>query len=370
MALKNGRTSVSNQTILLGTIIPTGTVQSFAGGQIPSGWLLCDGQTVPRSTYSGLFDIIGTRHGQGDGSTTFHLPDLRGRFIRGADNMGSGAAGRDPSNSSRSIPNTGGATARTRNTTVLSENWESGNFTQNGWTVVNGSQTNKFIVGTSTKNSGSYSAYISNDNSNNTYTTNSASVVWFYKDVVIPAGQVDFSFNYKLRGETVFDYLRVIIDPNLTIVPIAGTAISSTPSGGSNTILSDTSNTWSNRTVSLDSYQNTTIRIIFGWANDILTGTQPPVAIDDIEIYTVDSIGTTQTDAVQGHYHGNGRAAGGFTSNTDQAAMLVSGSVASNSSATSTANKTVLQTNGTHGTPRQDSETRPNNLACMYIIKV
>jgi microcystin-dependent protein len=107
MALKNGRTSVSNQTILLGTIIPVGTVQAFGGTVVPDGWLLCDGATKSRTTYSALYAAIGSAHGAGDGLTTFHLPDYRGRFLRGTDNMGSGAAGRDPGDN-RTAANTGG----------------------------------------------------------------------------------------------------------------------------------------------------------------------------------------------------------------------------------------------------------------------
>lgn len=56
-----------------------GTVQMFAGASIPSGWLECDGSAVSRTTYAGLFSAISTTWGVGDGSTTFNLPDLRGR---------------------------------------------------------------------------------------------------------------------------------------------------------------------------------------------------------------------------------------------------------------------------------------------------
>jgi microcystin-dependent protein len=110
MALKNGRQSSDLQTILVGSVIPAGTIAPFAGGTVPTGWLLCDGSTISRSTYSALFAAVGTAHGQGNGSTTFHLPDYRGRFLRGADDMGTGAAGRDPNAATRTAPNTGGAT--------------------------------------------------------------------------------------------------------------------------------------------------------------------------------------------------------------------------------------------------------------------
>ena len=59
-----------------------------------AGWVLCDGRAISRATYSALFGIIGTSYGAGDGSTTFNVPDARGRVIPGADNMGTGSAGR------------------------------------------------------------------------------------------------------------------------------------------------------------------------------------------------------------------------------------------------------------------------------------
>lgn len=66
--------------------IPTGTVFDYAGSNtnVPTGYLLCDGSTISRSTYSALFAIIGTGYGAGDGSTTFNLPDFRGRTAIGA----------------------------------------------------------------------------------------------------------------------------------------------------------------------------------------------------------------------------------------------------------------------------------------------
>jgi microcystin-dependent protein len=73
---------------------PSGSVISYAGASAPTGWLLCSGQTVSRTTYSSLFAAIGTTYGSGDGSTTFALPDLRGRVIAGVDNMGGSAASR------------------------------------------------------------------------------------------------------------------------------------------------------------------------------------------------------------------------------------------------------------------------------------
>lgn len=72
----------------------TGTLLAFSGASAPDGWLLCHGQAVSRADYAGLFAAIGTTYGAGNGSTTFNLPDIRGRVIAGIDNMGGTPANR------------------------------------------------------------------------------------------------------------------------------------------------------------------------------------------------------------------------------------------------------------------------------------
>lgn len=72
--------------------LPAGVVLPFAGASAPSGWLLAYGQAVSRTTYADLFAVIGTTYGSGDGSTTFNLPDYRGRVAAGKDNMGGSSA--------------------------------------------------------------------------------------------------------------------------------------------------------------------------------------------------------------------------------------------------------------------------------------
>ena len=67
------------------SLVPTGAVMPFAGANAPTGWLLCDGSAVPRTTYAALFAVIGTTYGSGDGASTFNLPDLRGRVAAGVD---------------------------------------------------------------------------------------------------------------------------------------------------------------------------------------------------------------------------------------------------------------------------------------------
>jgi microcystin-dependent protein len=85
---------------------PTGAVIMFAGTSAPSGYLLCDGSAISRTTYSALFGVIGVANGNGDGSTTFNLPDMRGMFPRGVDN----GRGVDPDAASRTAANPGGNT--------------------------------------------------------------------------------------------------------------------------------------------------------------------------------------------------------------------------------------------------------------------
>ena len=64
--------------------VPAGCVMAFAGGgTAPAGWFICDGHEVSRTAYPALFAAIGVTYGSGDGSTTFNLPDFRGRFLRG-----------------------------------------------------------------------------------------------------------------------------------------------------------------------------------------------------------------------------------------------------------------------------------------------
>src|SRR5690606_12877743 len=74
--------------------VPIGTVADFAGTSAPAGWLLCYGQAVSRTTYAALFAVLGTTYGAGNGSSTFNLPDCRGRVVAGKDNMGGASANR------------------------------------------------------------------------------------------------------------------------------------------------------------------------------------------------------------------------------------------------------------------------------------
>ena len=124
----------------LGTVtqVPAGIVSAFAGVTAPSGWLMCYGQAVSRTDYSALFTALSTTYGSGDGSTTFNIPDMRGRAIAGVDNMGGTAASRLTSTvltASNTLGATGGTQTHTLTTAELASHnhtQDSHNHTQNG----------------------------------------------------------------------------------------------------------------------------------------------------------------------------------------------------------------------------------------------
>lgn len=118
----------------------TGAVMPFAMASAPTGWLVCDGSAVSRTTYADLFAAIGTSYGTGDGSTTFNLPDLRGEFVRGWDN----GAGNDPDAASRT--DRGDGTTGDNVGTKQGDEFESHTHVQNGWG--NGTGTGSFNAST------------------------------------------------------------------------------------------------------------------------------------------------------------------------------------------------------------------------------
>jgi len=162
------------------------------------------------------------------------------------------------------------------------DNWDD-------WTVVNGSQTNKWEVGSSTRYRNQKSAYISNNAGlSNAYTTTSASIVHFYHDLRFPEDVSDLSlkFNWKGMGESGFDYLSLhLVDNSFT--PEAGTPVGS---GQIGLLYSDAAD-WQYASLPIDPANAGQIkRLIFSWRNDAGGGMQPPAAIDNIRIMTGDLV--------------------------------------------------------------------------------
>lgn len=89
-----GPTGVATVQMVNDSRAPVGVLYDWVGSTAPVNHMLCYGQAVSRVTYADLFIVIGTAFGTGDGSTTFNLPDFRGRVSAGKDNMGGTAAGR------------------------------------------------------------------------------------------------------------------------------------------------------------------------------------------------------------------------------------------------------------------------------------
>lgn len=119
----DGSTYSQIQTTATIVSIPAGIITPYAGSSAPTGYLLCFGQAVSRTTHATLFAVISTTYGTGNGSTTFNLPDLRGRIPLGLDNMGGSTASRITSASTNGANSTtlGGAGGSETHTLDISQ---------------------------------------------------------------------------------------------------------------------------------------------------------------------------------------------------------------------------------------------------------
>jgi len=162
------------------------------------------------------------------------------------------------------------------------------------WTIVNGTQTNKWHWGTAAAapGGGTHSMYISNDNGvTNAYTFNSQSVVQFFTDFTFPATATAITLSFDFRGDgtesSSYDYLRVHLIPSTT-TPTAGTQLNTSTQIGQY----DRTANWTNIQLAISaSNAGQTRRLVFEWRNDNSGGTNPPSAVDNIKITTY-----TQTD--------------------------------------------------------------------------
>ena len=168
----------------------------------------------------------------------------------------------------------------------------------NGWVFVNAS-TNRWIIGTDAKFNGSHSAYISNNNSANSYTVTSSSTVHLYKDIAFPESESDFvlTFYFKGMGERTYDYMTVKYSLNSASVS-AGSIFSGTRLDSCFSMVN-----WTRRAITLPAsiFSGKTIRLVFTWRNDSSGGTQPPAAIDDINISIIKDAVSTPTLAGKTH---------------------------------------------------------------------
>lgn len=126
------------------SLVPTGTILEFAGATAPSGYLLANGQAVSRTTYATLFGVCGTVYGAGDGSTTFNVPDRRGRV----------GAGYDPANATGRLT---GSTAQGASAAVLGNSGGEQAHTQTSAELVTHSHSASSISSSSSSSSSTVS---------------------------------------------------------------------------------------------------------------------------------------------------------------------------------------------------------------------
>jgi len=166
-----------------------------------------------------------------------------------------------------------------------------------GWTPVNGSEDNHWVVDSEAGSSttGSYAAYISDEGTCDApgdpcryeYNTGDSAIVHFYRDIIFPAGEslITLTFYWKSDGEDGNDDDRLTVRVvNTSTTPTVGNEVGGdlygTYSNGDDT-------TWNSESILLSgSYAGTTQRLVFTWVNDRSSGSQPPAAIDDILITT------------------------------------------------------------------------------------
>lgn len=159
--------------------------------------------------------------------------------------------------------------------------------TLTGWTLNNGTQTNKWALGNAVNNGGTKSLYISESNGvTNAYNITNTSVSHAYKDFIIPAGatQVELNFDWRSVGQAT-DYLRVWTVPSATTItagaPIGAAVnrinVTGDLTGNSNFITR-------NHTLNVTPYAGSNMRVVFEWVNDATGGVQPPAAIDNIKL--------------------------------------------------------------------------------------
>lgn len=172
-------------------------------------------------------------------------------------------------------------------TTLISATVNNGGFESGatGWTIVNGTQTNKWFIGNTVNCAGTQSAYIGTAVGNNNYTVTATSVVHLYRNFTFPAGQsqITLSFDFRSGGENSFDGVKVYLVPTTT-TPAAGTLLATGQVG----------NTWYNNVGACTNINitlpvtaaGTTQRLVFSWRNDGSIGTQPGARIDNVTIVT------------------------------------------------------------------------------------
>ncbi|MBR3436030.1 MAG: fibronectin type III domain-containing protein, partial [Bacteroidales bacterium] len=164
----------------------------------------------------------------------------------------------------------------------------------NGWDFANDPQTNYWIVGNATGSGSSRSLYITNDGSSNAYTISTTTNVYACREFLLTdTGEYAYSYDWHNDGESCCDYIRVALMPG-TYQPVAGNSTGWTNATGtavSNCVADLSGNTrlnlaseWTNRSGTFRINNPGNYKLVVFWHNDGSVGTQPPAAIDNIQI--------------------------------------------------------------------------------------
>lgn len=177
---------------------------------------------------------------------------------------------------------------------MVGTSW-SEDFESSSWTLVNGTLTNAWVIGSATNNGGSNALYISNDGgTTNAYTVNSATMVYATKLLQFDGNDYRFAFDWSGNGESTWDYMRAALVPASTTL-VAGTSLptgltaTSLPTGwialdGGSKLNLATDWQTANAEVNVPAG---IYYLVFAWRNDSSLGTNPPAAVDNISINAV-----------------------------------------------------------------------------------
>lgn len=288
---------------------PAGAIMAYAANSAPTGWLLCDGSAVSRTTYAALFSVISTTWGIGDGSTTFNVPDLRGQFLRGYDDR---------------------ATATSKDTTVIS------GITTNTSTTISGiADTTYLYVGAPISGTGIPAGATIATKSTNSITISAAATA--SSSTVGTGATTNGSATVTMSSTTGLSVGQAI----------SGTGI---PTGAYITNI----------------FNSTTVYIS---ANATATNTGLTFTLG-VSLIVGRTFASAQTDAYANHAHGVNDPK--HQHNTSyQTYSLTGGAVIVASAAGVSTQQTDLAATGltVNNSYTGNTETRPKNYAVLYIIK-
>ena len=181
---------------------------------------------------------------------------------------------------------------------------------QNGWQFVNGTRTNKWADGAAGAHDSNNGLFISDNGTDNQYNNEAAGAVWAYRDINFgETKDYVISFDWKAYGEDRFDYIRVGLVPSTTTFTDGDSF--EAPTGwidlNDNTILNQQSS-WQRKTTTINVSAGT-YKLAFCWRNDNSSGSNPPAAIDNIDV----RVAPTHTITVTANPSAGGTVSGGGT---------------------------------------------------------